>query len=56
MGSFLPGNLNSEKEKVIINNEVLNPAAQELTLGSEPFNEFNTEYLASLCFPTLLLR
>ena len=53
MGSFLPGNLNSEKEKVIINNEVLNPGAQELTLGFEPLNEFNTEYLASLCFPTL---
>ena len=53
MGSFLPGNLNSNKEKVIINNEVLSPQTHELTLGSDPLNEFNREYLASLCFPTL---
>ena len=33
MGSFLPGNLNSGKEKVIINNEVLTPQTHELTLG-----------------------
>ena len=53
MGSFLPGNLNTEKERVIINNKVLNPETRELTLGSEPYNEFNTDYLASSCFPTL---
>ena len=51
MGSFLPANLNSNKEKVIINNEVLSPQTPKLTLGSDPLNEFNTEYLASLCFP-----
>ena len=39
MGSFLPKNMSTEKEKVIINNEVLNPATHELTLGSEPYNE-----------------
>ena len=53
MRSFLPGNLNSSKKKVIKNNEVLSPQTHELTLGSDPLNEFNTEYLASLCFPTL---
>ena len=53
MGSFLPGNVNCNKEKVTVDNDILNPGAHEITLGSELFNEFNTEYLASLCFPTL---
>lgn len=38
MGGFLPANFNSEKEKVIINDEVLKPEKHDLTLGSEPFN------------------
>ena len=50
MGSFPPGNLNSNKEEVVINNKVLSPQKLELILGSEPLNEFNTEYLASLYF------
>ena len=53
MGSFPPGNLNSSKEAVIRNNKVLSPQKHELILGSEPLNEFNTEYLASLYFAAL---
>ena len=53
MGSFLPGNLNSKKEKVRINNDVLSPQTHKLSLGSDPLNEFNTQYLAKLCFHTL---
>ena len=53
MASFLTGNLYSNKEKVIINKEALSPQTHELTLGSNSLNEFNIEYLASLCFPTL---
>ena len=53
--SFLPRNLNSNKETLIINNEVLSPQTHELTLGCEPLNKFTTEYLESLCFPTLFL-
>ena len=48
--SFLPRNLNSNKETLIINNEVLSPQTHELTLGCEPLNKFTTEYLESLCF------
>ena len=33
--------------------EVLSPQTHELTLGSDPLNEFNTEYPSSLCFPAL---
>ena len=54
--SFLPRNLNSNKETLIINNEVLSPKTHELTLGCEPLNKFTTEYLESLCFPTLFLN
>ena len=53
MENFLPGNLNYNKEKLIINNEVLSPQALELTLGEEPLNQINMEYLASLCLLTL---
>ena len=53
MWSVLAGNLNSNKGKAIINNEVLSPQKYELALGSDPLNEFNTENLPSLCFPTL---
>lgn len=38
MGSFPPGNLNSNKEEVIRNNKVFSPQKHELILGSEPLN------------------
>ena len=44
--------MNFKKEKVIINNEVLSQQTHKLTLASKPMNEVNTEYLASLWFPT----
>ena len=43
IGSFPPGNYATEKQKFIINKEMLNAQT----------HEFNTEYLASLSFPTL---
>ena len=42
MGSFLPRNLNSSREKEIINNEVLSPQTHELTVRPKPLNKFNT--------------
>ena len=54
MGSYLLEILSLNKEKVEINNEVLNSQTHELSLGSEHLNEFNTKYLASSCFPALL--
>ena len=37
-GSFLPGNLFSNKEKVVMNNEMFTPQLHGLTLGSERLN------------------
>ena len=41
------GPMNSDEK------EVLSPQTHELTLGSDPLNEFNTKYPTSLCFPAL---
>jgi len=51
--SFLPQRYRSKKEKDILVEEFLQNKNYELNLSSEPFNEFSTEYLASLAFPTL---
>ena len=55
LGSFVPAKVGCKKESDIIEEEVLqvrncNP---EWTVGSEALNEFGTEYLASLAFPSL---
>ena len=51
--SFVPEKYGTEKQKLIINKDFLNAQTHELTLRSETYNEFNTEYLASLSFAAL---
>ncbi|XP_066915890.1 uncharacterized protein [Clytia hemisphaerica] len=51
MGSFIPTKIKSKMEKDILNDSVLKPEA--IDVGKEPLNEFTTEYLATLAFPTL---
>ncbi|XP_066921730.1 uncharacterized protein [Clytia hemisphaerica] len=51
MGSFIPIKVKTKKEKDIINDSILNP--ESVKIGNEPLNEFTTEYLATLAFPTL---
>ena len=53
MQSFIPGKVNSSKESDVINEEVLKSKIHDWNVGSTPFNEFCTENLASLAFPTL---
>ena len=51
MGSFIPSKVKTKTEKNIINDSIMN--SESVKIGSEPLNEFTTEYLATLSFPTL---
>lgn len=51
MGSFIPTKVKIRMEKDILNETVLKP--ETVKIGNEAFNEFTTEYLATLAFPTL---
>ena len=54
MGSFIPSNVSTRKEKQIIQDAFIKqPQSHDWTIGSEPLNEFNVQFLASLAFPTL---
>lgn len=54
MGSFIPTNIDTKKERQIIEGEFLKqPETHNWTIGSEPLSEFNVQFLASMAFPTL---
>lgn len=54
MSSFIPSNVSTKKEKQIIEDAFIKqPQSHDWTIGSEPLNEFNVQFLASLAFPTL---
>lgn len=54
MGSFIPTNIDTKKERQIIEGEFLKqPKTHNWTIGSEPLSEFNVQFLASMAFPTL---
>ena len=50
MGSFIPTKVKSKLEKDIIKDSF---EPEKLKIGTEPLNEFKTEYLATMAFPTL---
>ena len=50
--SFLPHRAQSRKEKEIFE-EAFSDVKNNIRVGSEPYAEFSTEYLASFAFPTL---
>jgi len=52
LSSFLPTKIKSKKEKDILEEEILQEK-HKIGLADEPFNEFKTQYLASMAFPTL---
>ena len=51
LGSFIPTKVNFRKEKDILNDSVLKP--EKIKVGKNALNEFTTEYLPSMAFPTL---
>ena len=51
MGSFISTKVNSRKEKDVLNDSVLKP--ETIKIGKDALNEFTTEYLAAMAFPTL---
>ena len=54
MNSFVPTNIDSKKEKEIINEQFLHaPQSFKWDIGDEPLNEFSCQFLASMAFPTL---
>jgi len=53
MGSFMPSKIETSKESTKIREDIIHPLVNELDIGIEPINEFNTPFLASLAFPTL---
>lgn len=54
MGSFIPSNTDTKKEKNIIQGTFLNESqVHHWNIGSDPINEFDVQYLASMAFPTL---
>ena len=53
MGSFIPSKINSKCQNKIISDEVLGNSHAEWVIGDQPYNEFTTDSLASLAFPTL---
>ena len=54
MGSFIPSNTDTKKEKNIIQETFLNESqVHNWNIGSNPINEFDVQYLASMAFPTL---
>ena len=54
MSSFLPVNEDHLKEKDIIKNELFRQDVKhEWKVGDSPLNEFKTEFLATMSFPTL---
>ena len=53
MGSFIPTNIDTKKERQIIEDEFLKQTqTHNWTIGSEPMSEFNVQFLASVAFPT----
>ena len=54
MGSFIPANIETKKEKEIIEDEFVKQPTHNWTIGSEPLSEFDVQFLASsMAFPTL---
>lgn len=54
MGSFIPSSTDTKKEKNIIQETFLNESqVHNWNIGSDPINEFDVQYLASMAFPTL---
>ena len=52
MGSFIPTKVNSRKEKDVLNDSVLK--SKTIKICKDALNEFTTEYLVAVAFPTLL--
>ena len=46
MGSFIPANIETKKEKEIIEAEFVKQPTHNWTIGSEPFSEFDVQFLA----------
>ena len=53
MGSFILANIETKKEKEIIEDEFVKQPTHNWTIGSEPLSEFDVQFLASMAFPTL---
>ena len=53
MGSFIPANIETKKEKEIIEDQFVKQPTHNWTIGSEPLSEFDVQFLASMAFPTL---
>ena len=53
MSTFLPVNLNSRKQKDVILEASVASAVELDFVGESPLNEFSTEFLATMAFPTL---
>ena len=51
--SFLPTKFNHKTESTILTENIFQNEVHSWTVGSEPLNEFNTNYLATMAFPTL---
>lgn len=51
ISSFLPINSNCKSQKESIEN--FTSTVEIDIIGSEPINEFNTQFLATMAFPTL---
>ena len=51
--SFLPHNANAQLESDAIQNEIRVKKLRWPTVIDDPFNEYNTPFLATLAFPTL---
>ena len=53
MGSFIPANIETKKEREIIEAEFVKQPTHNWTIGSEPLSEFDVQFLASMAVPTL---